>query len=58
MKKMNRHLFGNNLDVFLQNSAFFIEMITLKIDVTLKPFLTMQFFNYFLNQMFESNFSL
>ena len=50
----NRHFLGKNLDVFLQNSTFFtqIVMIILKIDVTLKSFLTRQFINYGLNQLF------
>ena len=50
----HRHLFGKTLDVFPQNSTFFIQilMIILKIDVTLKSFLAMQFFNYCLNQLF------
>ena len=44
---MNRHLLDKNVGVFPQNSTFFIQililMITLKIDVTLKSFLVMQF---------------
>ena len=45
---MNRHLLDKNLDVFPQNSTFLIQilMIILKIDVTLKSFLAVQFFNY------------
>ena len=55
---MNRHLLGKNLDVFPQNSTFFLQIliIILKIDVTLKSFLAMQFFNYCLNQRFPWNF--
>ena len=55
---MNRHLLGKNLHVFLQNSTFFIQilMIILKINVTLKSFLVMQFFNYCLNQIFLAIF--
>ena len=47
-------LLGKNVDIFLQNSTFFIQilMIILKIDVTLKSLLAMQFFNYCLNQIF------
>ena len=43
-----------NVDVFRQNSAFFLQIliIILKIDVTLKSFLDMQFLNYCLNQLF------
>ena len=43
-----------NLDAFLQNSIFFIQilMIILKTDLTLKSLLAMQFFNYCLNQIF------
>ena len=50
----HRHLLGKNLDVFPQNSTFFMQilMIILKTDVTLKSFLAMQFFNYCLNQPF------
>ena len=42
---MNRHLLSKNLDVFLQNSTFFIQIIIiiLKIYVTLTSFLAMQF---------------
>ena len=45
IQKMNRHRLGNNLDVSPQNSKFFLQilMIVLKIDVTLKSFLAMQF---------------
>ena len=45
------------LDVFLQNSTFFMQivMIILKIDVALKSFLTMQFSNCCLNQIFPCN---
>ena len=37
IQKINRHLFGKNFEIFLQNSTFFrqILMIILKIDVTL-----------------------
>ena len=51
---MNRHLLGKNLDVLLQNSTFFLQilMIILKIDATVKSFLVMQFFNYCLDQLF------
>ena len=49
----HRHILGKNLDVFPQNSTFFIQilMVILKIDVTLKSFLAIQFFNYCLNQL-------
>ena len=44
---MKRPLLGKNLDVFLQNSTFFIQilMIILKTDVALKSFLAIKFFN-------------
>ena len=44
-QEINRHVLDKNLDAFPQNSTFFIQilMITLKIDVTLKSFLAMQF---------------
>ena len=53
--KKKRHLLGKNLDIFPQNSTFFIQIlkIMLKIDVTLKSFFVMQFFNYCLNQPFS-----
>ena len=52
---MNRQLLDKSLDVFPQNSTFFIQilMITLKTDVTLKSFLVMQF-----QLLFESTFSM
>ena len=58
IQKMNRHLLGKNFDVFTQNSTFFLQilMIILKMDVTLKLFLAMQFFNYLLNQLLPWNF--
>ena len=45
---MNRHVLGKNLDVFPQKSKIFLHilMIILKIDVTLKSFSAMQFFNF------------
>ena len=45
------------LDVFLQNSTFFMQilMIILKVDVALKSFLTMQFSSCCLNQIFPCN---
>ena len=51
---MNRHRLGKDLDVFPQNSTFFLQipMIILKIDVALKSLLAMQYFNYCLNQLF------
>ena len=51
---MNRHLLGKNLDVFPQNSKIVLHilMLILKIDFTLNSFLTMQLFNYCLNQFF------
>ena len=54
LQKMNRHLLGKTSDVFPQNSTFSIQIviIILKIDVTLKSFLAVQFFNYCLNQLF------
>ena len=57
---MNRHLLDKSLDIFLQNSTFFIQiqMIILTIDVTLESFLTMQSFNYCLNQLFSLKLSL
>ena len=57
-KGTNRHLLGKNLRVFLQNSTFFIAILTiiLKIDASLKSFLAMQFFDYCLNQIFTRNF--
>ena len=53
---MNRDLLDKNLDVFPQNSTFFIQIITLKIDVILKS-LAMQFsiivwVNFFLERFF------
>ena len=59
MQEMNGHLLDRNLDVFPQKWTFFIQtlMITLKIDVTLKSFLVMQFpiivwINFFLESLF------
>ena len=54
---MNRHLLGENLDVFPQNSTFYTNpkdknRSYSKIDVTLKSFLAMEFFDYSLNQPF------
>ena len=45
IQKMNRHLLGKNLGVFPQKLKFFLNilMIILKIDVTIKLFLVMQF---------------
>ena len=56
--KMNRHLLGKNLDVFPQTSFFVLHilMINLKIDLTLKSFLVMQFFIYCLKELFLRNF--
>ena len=53
IQKMNRHLLGKSLDVFPQNENFFLQivMIILKVNVTLKSLLSMQFFTY-LNQRF------
>ena len=55
---MSRHLLGKNLDVFPQNSTLFIQIliIILKIDLNLKSFLVMQFFNPCLNQLFSWSF--
>ena len=51
--KMSRHLLRKNLDVFPQNPKLIIVMtilmIILKISVTLKSFLAMQFFDSCLN---------
>ena len=59
-RKWTDIFWGKNLHVFLQNSTFFTQilMIILKIDVTLKSFLAMQFFNYCLNQIFPCKFLL
>ena len=48
---MNRNLLGKRLDAFLQDSTFFMQILItiLKVDVTLKSVLAMQFFNFCLN---------
>ena len=57
IQKMNRHLLGKSLDIFPQNENFFLQivMIILKVNVTLKSLLGMQFFTY-LNQRFPWDF--